>query len=67
MVQVPLFLFFDGTEISIQGFVLAKQELYHLSHASSLFCSGYSADGVVNYFPGLAANHNPHNLSFSSS
>jgi hypothetical protein len=27
-----------------EGFVLAKQALYHLSHNSSPFCSGYFED-----------------------
>jgi hypothetical protein len=29
-----------------QDFVLTKQVLYHLSHVSSPFCSGYFGDGV---------------------
>jgi hypothetical protein len=36
-----LFLsFFTGTGVGTQGFVLAKQVLYHLSDTSSPFCSG---------------------------
>jgi hypothetical protein len=40
------FLFFNEIEVWTQGFTLAKQVLYHLSHASSLFCSGYFGEGV---------------------
>jgi hypothetical protein len=29
------------------GFAFAKQALYHLSHTSSLFCSGYFGDRVL--------------------
>jgi hypothetical protein len=29
-----------------QGFALTKQVLYHLSHTSCPFCSGYSGDGL---------------------
>jgi hypothetical protein len=32
--------------LGAQGFILAKQVLYHLSHTSSPFCSGYFEDGV---------------------
>jgi hypothetical protein len=39
-------LFFSWTEFEIMIFALAKQELYHLSHTSSPFCSGYFGDGV---------------------
>jgi hypothetical protein len=40
------FFFFCGTEIWMQGFTLAKQALYWLSHTTSPFCSGYFGDGV---------------------
>jgi hypothetical protein len=40
--QANSFFFFWWT----QGFVLAKQVLYHLSHTSSPFCCGYFGDGV---------------------
>jgi hypothetical protein len=30
----------------MQDFMFAKHVLYHLSHTSSLFCSGYFEDGV---------------------
>jgi hypothetical protein len=47
---------------------LAKQVLYHLSHTSCPFCSGYFGDGgLENYLPGLALNHDPPNLNLSSS
>jgi hypothetical protein len=42
--------FFGGTVILMQGFVLAKQALYHLCHTSSPFCSGYFGDGVSELF-----------------
>jgi hypothetical protein len=32
-------------EFEPQGFALAKQVLYCLSHSSSSFCSGYFGDG----------------------
>jgi hypothetical protein len=32
--------------ILTQGFMLAKQEIFHLRHTSSPFCSGYFGDGV---------------------
>jgi hypothetical protein len=40
--------FFGGGEtgIWIQGFVLAKQVFYCLSHTFSPFCPGYFGDGV---------------------
>jgi hypothetical protein len=39
-----------------QGFALAKHVLYHLSHTSSPFCSGYFGDGgLENYLLGLAS------------
>jgi hypothetical protein len=38
----------DGeTGISNQGFVIAKQALYHLNHTSSPFCFGYFGAGVL--------------------
>jgi hypothetical protein len=40
------FFFFGGTEIWTQGFMLAKQALYHLSHTCSPFCCGYFGDRV---------------------
>jgi hypothetical protein len=47
--------------------MLAKQAFYHLSHNSSPFCSGYFGDGgVLNYFPGLALNCDPLDLSLPS-
>jgi hypothetical protein len=43
--------------------------LYWLSHTSSPFCSDYSRDGgsLTKYFPGLALNYNPPNLSLPNS
>jgi hypothetical protein len=37
---------FYRTEVWTQCFLLARSALYHLSHASSLFCSSYFADRV---------------------
>jgi hypothetical protein len=45
---------FDGSRVWTQGFALAKQVLYHLSHTSSQFYSGYFTDGV-SWFVGLEA------------
>jgi hypothetical protein len=39
------FLVLVGLGFFDQGFVLAKQALYHLSNTSSPFCFGYSGDG----------------------
>jgi hypothetical protein len=39
------FFFFGGIGVPVQCFVLAKQVFYNLSSFSSLFCSGYFADG----------------------
>jgi hypothetical protein len=38
--------FFGGTGVWTQGFRVAKQVLYSLSHVSSPSCSGYFRDGV---------------------
>jgi hypothetical protein len=41
-VTQDLFFFFGWNwGVSTQGFVVAKQALYKLSHTSSLFCSAY--------------------------
>jgi hypothetical protein len=39
--------FGGGIGVRTQGFQLTKQLVYHLSHASSPFCSGYFGDGVT--------------------
>jgi hypothetical protein len=46
--ELPFWEDFSGghTELSTQSFTLAKQVLYHFSHTSSSFCSGYFGDGV---------------------
>jgi hypothetical protein len=36
----------EDTGVSTLGFMLAKQALYHLSHTSSSFCSGYFEDSI---------------------
>jgi hypothetical protein len=62
------FFFFGVTGVSTQGFTLAKQALYNLSHTSSPLCSGYFGDGSLsNSLPGLASNHKPLDLSLPSS
>jgi hypothetical protein len=62
------FFLFCSIGVWTQGFVLAKQMLYHLSHTSSPFCSGYFGDGsLMNYLPGLASNCDPPHLSFPRS
>jgi hypothetical protein len=53
------FLAIWGVEFLTQGFVLAKQMPYCLSHTSSPFCSGCFGDGGLmnmNYLLGLASN-----------
>jgi hypothetical protein len=42
----------DNTRVSIQGLALARQVLYHLSHASSVFCFT-SIAGMVACLPAL--------------
>jgi hypothetical protein len=38
----PILIFFILTLLGFElGFILSRQALYHLSHTSSLFCSGY--------------------------
>jgi hypothetical protein len=41
-----LYFFFGETGVWTQGFVLAKQVVYHLSHTSGSFCSGHFGDRV---------------------
>jgi hypothetical protein len=50
-----------------QGFILAKQVLYNLSHISSLLYSGYFSYGVLQTVPQLPSNRYPPNLSLPSS
>jgi hypothetical protein len=40
--NVSILNVFGGTVFWTQGIVFARQALYHLSHTSSLFCSGYT-------------------------
>jgi hypothetical protein len=50
-----------------QGFVLAKQAFYVLTHTFSPFFSGYFGDeGLENYLPGLVLNFNPPDLTLLS-
>jgi hypothetical protein len=42
-----VFFFLSGTEVWTQGFVLAVQVLYCLSHTSSSFCPGCFRGGVL--------------------
>jgi hypothetical protein len=47
--------------------MFTKQVAYHMSHASSSFCSGYFGDGgLMNCLSGLASNQDPPNLSLPS-
>jgi hypothetical protein len=46
------FLCFGGTGVYTQGFALAKQVLYCLSHTFSPFCSGYFGEGGFTFCPG---------------
>jgi hypothetical protein len=50
-----LFFFFCsiGFELRTQGLILARQALYHLSHASSPFCVSYFSDMVLCFCLGL--------------
>jgi hypothetical protein len=59
--QVTFFFFFFKL-----GLTLARQALYHLSHASSLFGCGYFGDGVCMLFAQPASNLDPPNLSLPS-
>jgi hypothetical protein len=55
-------------KVLFQGFVLAKQVLYCLSHTSSPLCCGYFGDGsLLNCLFRQALNHDPPDLSFPSS
>jgi hypothetical protein len=66
-VCLGFFLCVCGTGVWIQGFALAKQALYHLSHTSSPFCSGYFGDLVSwTICPGWLQTRSP-NLSLRSS
>jgi hypothetical protein len=63
-----VFDFFGGTGAWTQDFTLAKQVLYHLTHISSPFCSGYFRGGsLVNYLLRLVLNLHLLDLSFSGS
>jgi hypothetical protein len=42
----------------IQGFILTRQVLYHLSYTSSLFCVDYFSDRVLLYAR-ASLNHDP--------
>jgi hypothetical protein len=67
-VFLPSFLLFLWDWGQTQGFMLAKQAFYHLSHTPSSFCSGYSGDGgLKNYLPEVDRNYDPPNLSLLSS
>jgi hypothetical protein len=46
------FVVLYGTGVGTQGFSLAIQTFYHLSHAPSLFCSGYFGNRVLLFFLG---------------
>jgi hypothetical protein len=71
--QVSSYLFFGGTWIWIQGFmlvkqVLRKQALYCLSHTPLVhFVLVFWRWDLLSYLPGLALNWDPPNLSLLSS
>jgi hypothetical protein len=55
---------FSASDVWPQGFVIAKQVLYCLSHTPSAFYCGYFGDrGLMIYLPGLASNHECTDLS----
>jgi hypothetical protein len=55
-----LFIFLVGLEFELRSSRLQCRRLYHLSHTSSPFCSGYFGDGgLSNYLPVLASNLDP--------
>jgi hypothetical protein len=67
---IYLFIYiFGGTGVWAQGFVIAKQTPYHLSHASNLLCLGYFGDVgcLSNYLSVLVSNHSPPDLILTSS
>jgi hypothetical protein len=53
-----LFYFISNTEVRTQGFSLAKQVLYSLSHTSSSYGSGCFGDMIS------SMNQDPPNLHF---
>jgi hypothetical protein len=42
-----IYSFGNGSGVWTQGFIVTKQVLYHLSHITSPFCSGYFGDGIL--------------------
>jgi hypothetical protein len=68
IILLACFSLFGGIGIWIQDFTTAKQVLYCVSLTSCLFWSFYFEDGgLKNYFPRLALNHDPPDLSLPSS
>jgi hypothetical protein len=58
--MIWMLLFFDGTEVEIQHFMIPKQALYCFSSISSTFWYGYFREvGLTNYLLGLASNCYP--------
>jgi hypothetical protein len=53
------FFFFGTTGTGTQGFTLARQSLYHLSHTYSPFCSGYFGKGI-SLFAQISLDHSLH-------
>jgi hypothetical protein len=63
---VTFFFFFFFWDWGL-NFALTKWVLYHLSHTSSPFCSGYFGGGVLpTIHPKLASNCDPLHLSLPS-
>jgi hypothetical protein len=54
------FFFFGGTRVWTQGFTLARQTLYNFNYSIRPLL-GFR-QGLSNYLPGLASNHNPPDL-----
>jgi hypothetical protein len=64
---VVLFLFLVKLGFELRASALAKQAIYHLSHASSPFYSVIWKQSLVNYLPELASNSDCPDLSLPSS
>jgi hypothetical protein len=63
-IVIPPPFFLLGLGFELRALVFAKQELYHMSHTSSPFSSGYFGDGgLTSYLLELASDLNPLDLS----
>jgi hypothetical protein len=59
-------IYFGGTGVWTQGFVLPNRCSTAWVKAPVHFCSSYFGNGVLSYLPGLAFNLDPPNLSLPS-